>query len=351
MRWITKLIPGIEKLAAEYHIGNFVALRGKNEDFFESMPLYTRIGMHLLFYGKEQVKILGTKSVETFLRDQTEKQGRTFDSPKSVASIPSFVKTYAIQTDELLQPDLTKYKNFNDFFARKLLPDARPVENKEDPLRICSAADSRLTVYQTVDLARQFWIKGSEFNIPNLLNVPADSPKVAPFRDASLAIFRLAPADYHRFHSPIDGVVGEIDHVPGQFYTVNPQAVNEKGFNVFTANSRSVLYMTHVETGLPVAFVAIGALLVGSIKWTGGNEKGSTVKRGEELGYFAYGGSTVVTVYPKGVIKFDQDLVDNSKRPIETYVKVGYSIGKTPSNLAKYFSKKFRSAVKKISTS
>ena len=62
-------------------------------------------------------------------------------------------------------------------------------------------------------------IKGSDFSIPNLLNVPADSPKVAPFRDASLAIFRLAPADYHRFHSPIDGVVGEIDHVPGQFYT------------------------------------------------------------------------------------------------------------------------------------
>ena len=53
---------------------------------------------------------------------------------------------------------------------------------------------------------------------------------------------------------------------------------------MFTANSRSVLYMTHVETGLPVAFVAIGALLVGSIQWTGGKEKGSTVQRGEELG-------------------------------------------------------------------
>ena len=65
---------------------------------------------------------------------------------------------------------------------------------------------------------------------------------------------------------------------------VNPQAVNEPGFDVFTANTRSVLYMKHTLTGLNVAFVAIGALLVGSIEWTNGGKKGNTVKKGEELG-------------------------------------------------------------------
>jgi len=183
-----------------------------------------------------------------------------------------------------------------------------------------------------VDLAKQFWIKGRNFTIPNLLNVPADSDKALAFNGSSLAIFRLAPADYHRFHSPIDGEVGEIVHIPGQYYTVNPQAVNEADFDVFTANTRSVLYMKHTLTGLPVAFVAIGALLVGSIEFTNGGQKGSTVKRGEELGYFAYGGSTVVAVFPQGVIQFDDDLKKNSEadHPIETLVKVGYSLGKTP---------------------
>ena len=71
------------------------------------------------------------------------------------------------------------------------------------------------------------------------------------------------------------------------FFAVNPQAVNQPGFDVFTANTRSILYMTETSTGLPVAFVAIGALLVGSIKWTGGQEKGRKVTRGEELGYFS----------------------------------------------------------------
>jgi phosphatidylserine decarboxylase len=207
-----------------------------------------------------------------------------YDSPESAASIPSFVTTYSLDTSELLEPDVKKYKTFNEFFSRKLRPDARPVDNADDPLAICSAADCRLTVYQTVDLAKEFWIKGREFTIPNLLGVTPSSVKVSVFDGASLAIFRLAPADYHRFHCPIDCTVGEIVHIPGQYYTVNPQAVNEPGFDVFTANTRSVLYLTHAATGLPVAFVAIGALLVGSIGWTNGGEPGKTVKKGEELG-------------------------------------------------------------------
>ena len=95
----------------------------------------------------------------------------------------------------------------------------------------------------------------------------------------------MAPQDYHRFHSPIDGVVGETTDIPGQYYTgsyhlltletpqapkswsnlcipVNPQAVNEPGFDVFTDNKRSVLYMTHAQSNAPIAVVAIGAMLV-----------------------------------------------------------------------------------------
>lgn len=169
-----------------------------------------------------------------------------------------------------------------------------------------SASSVATTPYITIR------IKGDQFSIPALLTVPLDSKEAAAFADASLAIFRLAPADYHRFHSPIDGLVGNVVDVPGQYYTgaafffllcardspicmyyaVNPQAVNEPGFDVFTANRRSVLYLTHAPTGLPVAVIAIGALLVGSISWTGGGQKGVEVKRGDELGCVAF----VVTI-------------------------------------------------------
>ncbi|EKM53521.1 uncharacterized protein PHACADRAFT_259940 [Phanerochaete carnosa HHB-10118-sp] len=325
--FIKKLIPGIEDIASQYHIGNYVAMRGTDEKFFEGMPLYPRIGMHLLYYGGTQIKILHNHDVEGVLKSMSIRQGEHYDAPESVKSIPSFVDTYSIQLDELEEPDMAKYKSFNDFFHRKLKPGSRPVQNEDNPKGICSAADCRLTVYQTVDLAKQFWIKGTHFTIPSLLNVAPDSEIAKTFENANLASFRLAPADYHRFHSPVDAILGNTIDIPGQYYTVNPQAVNEPGFDVFTMNRRAVLYMTHQATGSPIAFVAIGAMLVGSIVWTKGSKQGETVKRGEELGYFAYGGSTVVVLFPKGLMEFDSDLVANSEKPIETLMKVGYSVG------------------------
>lgn len=74
--------------------------------------------MHLLFYGRGRAEVLGTQTVEHLLREQSVKEGRIYDSPLSVKSIPSFVRTYGIDTSELLQPDITAYKTFNEFFSR-----------------------------------------------------------------------------------------------------------------------------------------------------------------------------------------------------------------------------------------
>ncbi|KAH9941437.1 phosphatidylserine decarboxylase-domain-containing protein [Amylocystis lapponica] len=324
---LQSILPGIEKLAAEYHVGNYVFDRDTGKEFFESMPIYPRLGMHLLYYGGAQIKVLHDKKIEHVLQEISVRQGKVYDAPESVQSIPSFIKTYSIPLDELLYPDLKSYKCFNEFFSRKLKDGARPVKNAADPAGICSAADCRLAVYATVDLAKQFWIKGNLFTVPELLHVPPDSERAKTFEGASMACFRLAPADYHRFHSPIDATLGEIVDIPGEYYTVNPQAVNEPGFDVFTANRRAVLYMTHKPTGTPVAFVAIGAMMVGSITWTGGAQQGATVARGDELGYFSYGGSTVVALFPSGFVEFDADLVEISNKTLETLVKVGSSIG------------------------
>jgi len=333
--WLEKLVPGIEKLTVHYHGGNFVAIRDPSKPpgsvkIFESMPIYARIGMHLLFHGKEQVKLLEGGKIEKLLHEQSVKQGKIYDTPDSAHSIASFIATYKLDINELLEQDIKSYKTFNEFFYRKLKPDTRPVENSA-PNAFCSAADCRLTVYSTVSDAQKFWIKGDEFTIPRLLHGKVDTGSADEFSDgASLAIFRLAPADYHRFHSPLDGtIIGEPTNIDGTYYTVNPQAVNEVDFDVFTANKRSVMYVQHAGTGKKVAFVAIGAMLVGAVNWT--RKAGEEIKKGEELGYFAYGGSTVIVVFPAGLIKFDDDLVKNSENVLETLMKVGYSLGVTAS--------------------
>ncbi|OAX43191.1 hypothetical protein K503DRAFT_847325 [Rhizopogon vinicolor AM-OR11-026] len=333
--WLNKFVPQLEALAAKYHVGNYVIIRGTNQRIFESMPIYARLGMHLLFYGREQVKLLeGNKRVEELLKAQSKREGQIYDSPESRKNIPSFIHTYNINTSELLYPpESPEYKNFNEFFYRKLKPEARPVQNPDH--EFCSAADSRLVVYPTVQDGQTFWIKGDEFSVPALLGLDKSDPLCQALEHGSLASFRLAPADYHRFHSPADvTVVGEPRDIPGQYYTVNPQAVNEKDLDVLSANKRSVLVLNHEATNKKIAFIAVGALLVGSIKWTVSD--GSKVQRGEELGYFAYGGSTIVALFEPGMIEFDADLVANSEPKkkgqlgTETLMKVGWSIGKVP---------------------
>lgn len=122
--------------------------------------LYTGAGDQLLGYGY----------IKNQLYKQSVKQGKLFDQELGAYEhIESFVKTYQLESslDQLLEPDLTKYRTFNEFFYRKLKPDARPTN--PDPKVIASCADCRLTVWEDVDTAKKFWIKGKQFTIPHLL--------------------------------------------------------------------------------------------------------------------------------------------------------------------------------------
>jgi len=318
----------VDKLFTYDHMGNFVVIdRKTGAQAFEAMPIYARIGMHILFRGKAERTVVQSKEIEKLLKEQSEKQGKIYDKedPKFVIPhVESFIKTYDINTHELLLPDLRSYKSLNAFFSRKLKPEARPITAPEDDTVIISAADCRLTVWPTWDAARTVWVKGKNFTLENLLD---DKELAKSFGAASLAIFRLAPQDYHRFHAPFDATVGTVKDIPGQYYTVNPQAVNEE-LDVFTANKRAVLVLDaklgKSETTVPVAFVAVGALLVASITFT--KEKGQQIKKGEDLGFFQYGGSTVIAVFPEGKIDFDADLVKYSASGVETLIKVGEKI-------------------------
>uniref|UniRef100_A0A0K3CT30 phosphatidylserine decarboxylase n=1 Tax=Rhodotorula toruloides TaxID=5286 RepID=A0A0K3CT30_RHOTO len=324
-KWLQRFVPGIEKIASEYHVGNYVMTRGDNAvKVWESMPIYVRVGMQLLYHGREQEKVLGYSKVDALLKEQSVKQGRAFDSPtNALAHIQSFIKTYSINLSELLEPDPAKYDTFNKFFYRALKAGARPVHEPENPKVVSSAADCRLTVFESVDKAKEFWIKGRNFTLPALLDDPA---LASLFENGPLAVFRLAPADYHRYHSPVKGRVGASKAIDGTYFTVNPVCVNED-IDVFTRNKRDVT-LIHADTGtgqsLPVAFVQVGAMLVGSIVRTA--DEGKEVERGGEVGYFG-AGSTIIAAFPPGSVSWDADLVRNSSNKMETIVRVGERIG------------------------
>ncbi|XP_057803943.1 phosphatidylserine decarboxylase proenzyme 2-like isoform X2 [Salvia miltiorrhiza] len=279
------------------------------------------LSMRALYQSKVGLGLMD-KGAKELLQSISEKQGRKMDSPESAKDIEKFICLFKdqINLSEIKYP-LEHFKTFNEFFIRELKPGARPITNAERDDVAVSAADSRLMAFETAEDSMRFWIKGRKFSVQGLLGTEVCSDA---FSDGTLVIFRLAPQDYHHFHFPVSGTIEKFVEIPGCLYTVNPIAVNSKYCNVFTENKRVVSTISTKEFG-KVAFVAIGATMVGSINFT--KKEGDYVKKGDEFGYFSFGGSTVICVFEKDTIKIDNDLLENSSRHLETLVSVGMQLG------------------------
>jgi len=313
----------LERRDFKTEFGNYIVNRTTQQQFYEEQPIYVRLGMKALFGSW----FILSPFVRFQLKQQTANKGKVDDSPESVKEIPDFIKTYNIKLDELAEPDPSKYKTFNEFFYRKLKDGARTVDSKDDQSVLVSPADCRLTTFASVSDATKFWIKGKNFNLKNLLK---DDGLANDFDGGSLAIFRLAPQDYHRFHAPSDCKVESIKEIPGEYYTVNPLAVKEN-LDVLTDNKRVVTIMSTPAFG-KMAFVSVGALMVASINFTGAGKFGAEMKKGDDAGYFAFGGSTVILVFQKDKMKWDDDLLKTSNNSLETLVRMGEHVGKATSS-------------------
>ncbi|ORX87751.1 hypothetical protein BCR32DRAFT_215001 [Anaeromyces robustus] len=285
----------------------------------EKMSAYVRLGIRLLYKSAGSDKATDAKLVKNLLATLSFRQGKIYDSPSSVKEILPFIKFHKLNTDEILDP-LPSFKNFNEFFYRKLKPGARVLALPDNPRCAVSMADCRFSCFQTIDSSKKLWIKGSNFSVASLLD---DEEMGELYKNGSLAIFRLAPQDYHRFHLPVDGVLSEPKFITGTYYTVNPMAIRSRT-DVYTENVRVVSYLDSEEFG-KVAIVCIGAMMVGSIVLT--STPGVKIHRMDEHGYFAFGGSTIVALFQEGSIEFDRDLLSNSSQHLETLIRVGSSIG------------------------
>ncbi|CAN1188976.1 Phosphatidylserine decarboxylase proenzyme 2 [Linum perenne] len=284
------------------------------------------LSMRAIYQSKIGIRLMD-KGAKEILRSISEKQGRKMNAVESAIEIPKFIELFKDQINlaEVKHP-LDHFKTFNEFFVRELKLGARPVAMvDQDDIAVC-AADCRLLAFRSEADSKRFWIKGKKFSIEGLLGNEISSSN---FKDGTVVIFRLAPQDYHRFHFPVSGTIEKIQDISGCLYTVNPIAVNSKYCNVFTENKRAVSIISTADFG-KVAFVAIGATMVGSITFL--KKAGDYVKKGDEFGYFSFGGSTVICVFEKDSIQIDEDLLANSARSVETLVQVGMTLGVATKN-------------------
>ncbi|KAA8646497.1 putative phosphatidylserine decarboxylase Psd2 [Aspergillus tanneri] len=325
-KWYTKVITKISyggyKLGAN-SANILVQDRITGQINEERMSVYVRLGIRLLYRGLKS-REMEKKRIRKILKSMSVKQGKKYDDPASASQIQDFINFHQLDLSEVLLP-LDKFKNFNEFFYRQLKPGARPCSAPNEPRIVVSPADCRSVVFDRMNEATGIWVKGREFSIDRLLG-DAYPEDVQRYRNGALGIFRLAPQDYHRFHIPVDGVLGTPKTIGGEYYTVNPMAIRS-ALDVYGENVRVLVPIDSVAHGR-VMVVCVGAMMVGSTVIT--RQGGEKVSRGDELGYFKFGGSTLLLLFEEGTIKFDSDLVGNSKGPLETLIRVGMSVGHSP---------------------
>lgn len=243
--------------------------------------------------------------------------GRRMDHPRSRARIAPFVAGFGIDLGEAERP-LEAYTSFNDFFYRTLKPGARPYPS--EPQVLGSPGDGKLLVYPRLELDTRLPIKGTACSPAALL---ASEAEAAAYAGGAAFVLRLAPPDYHRFHFVDDGLAEPTREVPGRYDSVNPIALARVP-DLFCRNKRAVTPIETAHFGR-MAYVEVGAITIGTIiqTFTPGQ-----VARGQEKGYFRYGGSTIVVLFGPGRVAFDEDLVADAANGLEVRVRAGEPIGR-----------------------
>lgn len=240
------------------------------------------------------------------------------DSKLSKRAIKKFVEEHTIDMHEFERP-ANQYRSFNDFFTRKINPHARPIDQREDV--IVSPADAKLLVFPVITESMKFFVKTLPFNLETFLQ---SKQLASAYNHGTMMIFRLAPYDYHRYHFPTSGNVTKAHYIKGQFESVNP-LVYSTGVQPLTGNSRYIISLdtTHFDK---VLMIPVGAMCAGKMVNT--YQPDQHHKKGEEAGYFAFGGSTVVLLFKQGVVKALDPFLAHSAQGFETAVKMGEAVAK-----------------------
>lgn len=239
------------------------------------------------------------------------------DSKASKKKITSFINDFNIDAS-MFEKKMDDFKSFNDFFTRKLKKEARLVDYARESL--ISPGDGKITAYENIKLDKIVHIKGGIYKLSELINNEVISKE---FSEGSCLILRLCPTDYHRYHFIDSGTCTESFKIRGDYYSVNPIALskvpeiycrNERQWSVFdTENFGHVLY------------IEVGATCVGSIIQT--YKPKVSINKGDEKGYFKFGGSTIVMMFQKDKVKIDSDIIYQTQKGFETAVIMGEKIG------------------------
>jgi phosphatidylserine decarboxylase len=248
----------------------------------------------------------------------TKSAGWYADTRISRFHIKSFARKHKIALNEAVKDRLEHYKTFNDFFTRKLKPEARPINDEKNS--IISPADGRLYAYENLNENSQLFVKGQPFDLAAFLQ---DKELAKKYYNGTLVVIYLAPTDYHRFHFPVDAHAALPKQIAGRYESVNP-FVYKTGVQSLQENERQLIELTTKDCGT-ICLVAVGAMCVGKITST--FQPKTWHQKGDEAGYFSFGGSTVILLFEKEKISLNDKIIEQQQNGKLSIIKMGQKIG------------------------
>ena len=164
-----------------------------------------------------------------------------------------------------------------------------------------------MLAFENIADIHNFFVKGREFTLKEFLG---NDELAEEHKNSSLIILRLAPNDYHRYHFPYSGTPSEMTKIKGDYFSVSPYALASNFTKVFCENKREYCILSSEEKG-DIIVAPVGATMVGTIIET--YKPDQSIQKGDEMGYFAFGGSTIVLLVNKDKLKIDTDIIKTPK--------------------------------------
>ncbi|MFT5872886.1 MAG: phosphatidylserine decarboxylase [Clostridium sp.] len=262
---------------------------------------------------------VGIGLVELLLKKKlfSKLYGYYCDTKTSSKKIKGFIKDLDIDMS-IYDKTYDQYSSFNDFFIRSFKKDSRIIPKDNNIL--ISPCDGKISAYENINLNNLVQIKGFTYSLKELLR---DNEIYNLYDGGTCLIFRLCPTDYHRFHFIDDGICGDTTKIKGHYYSVNPIALKSVK-KLFCQNKRE-WSIFHSDNFGDTIYMEIGATCVGSIIQS--YIPNAKITKGDEKGYFKFGGSTVMLFLKKDVVKIHEDLLNQTQLGFETSVYIGEEIG------------------------
>ena len=240
------------------------------------------------------------------------------DTKLSKKKVSGFIENFDIDMS-ICKNDINDFRSFNDFFIRELNENSRPID--KDKGTLISPGDGRLFVYNNISINDLVQIKDITYSLSELIQ---DNDIASEYEGGVCLVLRLCPTDYHRFHFVDYGTCEKTHFIPGNYYSVNPTAL-ERVAKLYCQNKREWCVF-HSENFGDIIHVEVGATCVGSIIQS--YKANTPISKGDEKGYFKFGGSTTILFFKPNTIIVDEDILTQSSLGFETKVNMGETIGR-----------------------